>query len=71
MTKTEKVPILGIFSPKTILMFMVGLNKLGRETGTTHIFHLSLNKKIQCKIITIFQPIIFSIWFGCSREQSY
>ena len=27
--KTEKVPILGIFSPKTILMFRVGLEKLG------------------------------------------
>ena len=25
VTKTEKVPILGIFSPKTILMFRVGL----------------------------------------------
>ena len=29
MTKTEKVPILGIFSPKTILMFRVELKKLG------------------------------------------
>ena len=27
MTKSEKVPILGIFSPKTILMFRVGLKK--------------------------------------------
>ena len=44
MKKTEKVPILGIFSPKTILMFRVGLKKIrvGRETGTTHIFHLRL-----------------------------
>ena len=25
MTKSEKVPILGIFSPKTILMFRVGV----------------------------------------------
>ena len=25
VTKSEKVPILGIFSPKTILMFRVGL----------------------------------------------
>ena len=44
VTKSEKVPILGIFSPKTILMFRVGLKKIrvGRQTGTTHIFHLSL-----------------------------
>ena len=27
--KTEKVPILDIFSPKTILMFRVGLKQLG------------------------------------------
>ena len=27
--KSEKVPILRIFSPKTILMFRVGLEKLG------------------------------------------
>ena len=44
MTKSEKVPILGIFSPKTILMFRVGLKKfrIGRPTGTTQTFHLSL-----------------------------
>ena len=32
MTKFEKVPILGIFSPNTILMFRVGLkkNRVGR-----------------------------------------
>ena len=29
VTKSEKVPILGIFSRKTILMFRVGLKKLG------------------------------------------
>ena len=29
VTKSEKVPILGIFSPKAILMFRVGLKKLG------------------------------------------
>ena len=28
VTKTESVPILGIFSPKTILMFRVGFKKL-------------------------------------------
>ena len=46
MTKAEKVPILGIFSPKTILMFRVGIKKIrvGRPTGTTHTFHLSLGK---------------------------
>ena len=44
MTKSERVPILGIFSPKTILMFRVGLKKIrvGRPTGTTHTFHFSL-----------------------------
>ena len=44
MTKSDKVPILGIFSPKTILMFRVGFkkNREGRPTGTTHTFHLSL-----------------------------
>ena len=33
MTKSEKVPIVGIFSPKTILMFRVGLKKIrvGRQ----------------------------------------
>ena len=32
MTKSEKVPILGIFSPKTILMFRVGLKiRVGRQ----------------------------------------
>ena len=47
MTKSEKVPILGIFSPKTILMFRVGLKKIrvGRPTGTTHTFHLSLKRQ--------------------------
>ena len=46
MTKSEKVPILGIFSPKTILMFRVGLKniRVGRPTATTHTFHLSLTK---------------------------
>ena len=43
MTKSEKVPILGIFFPKTILMFRVGLkNRVDRPTGTAHTFHLSL-----------------------------
>ena len=48
MTKSEKVPILGIFSPKTILMFRVGLKKIkeGRPTGTTHTFYLSLIGKL-------------------------
>ena len=51
VTKSEKVPILGIFSPKTILMFRVGLKKIrgGRPTGTTHTFHLSLR-------YTVFDP---------------
>ena len=44
MIKTEKVPILDIFSPKTILMFYgrVKKNRVDRPTGTTHTFHLSL-----------------------------
>ena len=44
MKKSEKVPILSIFSPKTILMFRVGFkkNRVVRPTGTTHTFHLSL-----------------------------
>ena len=42
--KPEKVPILGIFFFKD--HFNVNgrvKNKVGRETGTTHIFHLRLN----------------------------
>ena len=46
MTKSEKVPVLGIFSPKTIFMFRVGLKKLGLVgNGTTQTFHLSLMPK--------------------------
>ena len=53
VTKSEKVPILGIISPKTIFMFRVGLkNRVGRPTGTTHTFHLSLRfKQSQLDII--------------------
>ena len=36
MTKSEKVPILGIFSPKTILMFRVGLKELGKVGNRNH-----------------------------------
>ena len=44
MTKSENVPILGIFLPKTTLMFRVGLKKIrvGRQQEPP-IFHLSLN----------------------------
>ena len=44
--KSEKVPNLGIFFPKTILMFRVGLKKImvGRPIGTTHTFHLSIRR---------------------------
>ena len=38
MTKSEKVPILGIFSPKTILMFRVGLKKIGYVGNRNHIY---------------------------------
>ena len=53
MTKSEKVPILGFFSPKTILMFRVGLKKIrvGRPTGTTHTFGLSLREIIKASLI--------------------
>ena len=54
VTKSEKVPILGTFSPKTILMFMVGLKKIrvGKPTGTTHTFHLS-TIKVRCAGVDI------------------
>ena len=35
----------------------------------THV--VKINKKIQRKIVNIFLPIIFSIWFGCSKEPSH
>ena len=38
MTNSEKVPILGIFSPKTILMFRVGLKKLGYVGNRNHTY---------------------------------
>ena len=38
MTKSEKMPILGIFSPKTILMFRVGLKKLGQVINRNHTY---------------------------------
>ena len=58
------MPILGIFSPKTILMFRVEFkkNRVGRPTGTTHTFHLSLNKlleKIGKKLLNL--AVVFSL----------
>ena len=51
MTKSEKVSLLGIFSPKTILMFRVGLKKrVGRPTGTTHISFKPLYSEIVLNI---------------------
>ena len=38
MTKSEKVLILGIFSPKKILMFRVGLKKLGSVGNRNHTY---------------------------------
>ena len=38
MIKTEKVPILDIFSSKTILMFMVGSKKLGKVGNRNHTY---------------------------------
>ena len=38
MTKSEKVPIIGIFSPKTILKFRVGLKKLGKVGNRNNIY---------------------------------
>ena len=44
MTKTKKVPILGIVSPNIIAIFRIGFyeNRVTRETETTHTFYLSL-----------------------------
>ena len=44
MTKSEKSAHFRYLFPKTILMIRVGLKKIrvGRPTGTTHTFHLSL-----------------------------
>ena len=77
MTKTEKVPILGTFSPKTILMFRVELKKIrvGRETGTTHIFYLSQiysemtniyrmspkNAKIHCQVYELSKCFFYEL----------
>ena len=46
------MPILGIFSPKTILMFRVGLkkNRVGRQQEP-HIFHLSLMPLTICILV--------------------
>ena len=61
MTKTEKIPVLGISSPKTILMFRVGLKKkVGREMGITHTFHLSLRDVLLW--IEIFEQVLCSIY---------
>ena len=38
MTKSEKVPILGIFSPKAILMFRVGLKTIGSVGNRNHTY---------------------------------
>ena len=38
MTKSEKGPIFGIFSPKTILMFRVGAKKLGQVGNRNHTY---------------------------------
>ena len=38
MTKSEKVPILGFFSPMTILMFRVGLKKIGQVGNRNHTY---------------------------------
>ena len=45
MTKSEKVPILGIFFSKDHFNVKGRVKKIrvGRPTGTTHIFHLSLS----------------------------
>ena len=46
MTKPEKVPILGIFFSKDHFNVYGRVEKIrvGRPTGTTHTFHLSLIK---------------------------
>ena len=54
MTKSEKVPILGIFSPQTILMFRVGLkNRTGRQQEP-HIYFINSSVKFPGKWKSIF-----------------
>ena len=68
MTKTEKVPILGIFSPNTIFMFRVGLKiRVGRPTGTTHTFHLSLT--LMKFSISSGSPLFAKVLFFASQIQ--
>ena len=33
--------------------------------------HRSVNKMFDCKIVIIFLPISFNIYFGCSKEPSH
>ena len=50
-------------------MFRVGLKiRVGRPTGTTHTFHLGLNKNFQRKIV-IFLPIILAYVLGAQKNR--
>ena len=60
MTKTEKVPIVGIFFSKDHFNVLGRVKKIrvGRQTWTTHTFHLSLN-------------YLCTIYEGSKRKSSY
>ena len=77
MTKIEKVPILGIFSPKTILMFRVGLKKIrvGRQQES-HIYFIYALWKIPFNSLKWFKryksdftnmPQSFSFWIPVNK----
>ena len=63
MTKYEKVPILGIFSPKTILMFRVGLKKLGYRNHTYISFKPNIysNVNADANILMAFSLLLFKL----------
>ena len=66
MTKSEKVPILGIFSAKTILMFRVGLKKLGYVGNRNHTY-ISFKPKENLKLSQMFKHMDTRIFLGLMR----
>ena len=70
MTKSEKAPILGISSPKTILMFRVGLKKLGYVGNRNHAYiSFKPNIEIQSRITNNINKNHFKI--SNNEEQLY
>ena len=56
------------------LTFQIHLNSIDGHLLTVSAFYIPLfclNKNFQRKIVNIFLPIVFSICFGCSKEQSH